>query len=154
MDVSNINDCMDIKGFSGKYRFLSNFYASKVLFDDLEYNTVEAAYQAAKTEDLSARRRIREAEKPGDCKRLGQRVKLRENWEQDKLKVMEELVRQKFKDADLREKLLATGDSYLEETNHWGDTFWGVCKAHGTNHLGKILMKVREEIRHPQPTGD
>ena len=138
---------MDIKGFTAKYRFLSNFYASKIILDGLEYKTVEAAYQAAKTDDPAARRRIREAEKPGECKRLGQKVKLREDWEKNKLQAMEDLVRQKFQNGELREKLLATGDAYLEETNHWGDTFWGVCKAHGTNHLGKILMKVRNEIK-------
>ena len=107
----------EIKGFSGKYRFLSNFYPSKVLLDGLEYDTVEAAYQAAKTDDVADRRKIREVAKPGDAKRLGQKVKLRQDWEKVKLQVMEDLLRQKFQDADLREKLLATEDAYLEETN-------------------------------------
>ena len=57
-------------------------------------------------------------------------------------------MKQKFtKHKDLKEKLLATGDAYLEETNHWHDTFWGVCKGKGQNHLGKILMEVREELK-------
>lgn len=28
-----------------------------------------------------------------------------------------------------------------------GDTYWGVVDGKGENHLGKILMKVRSEIR-------
>ena len=35
----------------------------------------------------------------------------------------------------------------LIEGNVWNDTFWGVCNGKGHNHLGKILMKVRDEIR-------
>lgn len=147
MDLSEINASLDIKGFSGKYRFLSNFYPSKIILDGLEYDHVEAAFQAAKTDDVSARRRIREAAKPGEAKRLGQKVKLRQDWEKIKIQVMEDLVRQKFTThKDLQEKLLATGDSYLEETNTWNDKFWGVCGAYGENHLGKILMKVRKEL--------
>lgn len=35
----------------------------------------------------------------------------------------------------------------LVEGNSFGDTFWGVDArtGKGENHLGKILMKVREE---------
>lgn len=147
MDLNEIPMSMDIKGFSGKYRFLSNFYPSKIILDGLEYAHVEAAFQAAKTDDPSARRRIREVAKPGEAKRLGQKVKLREGWDKMRIQVMEDLVRQKFTvHKDLQEKLLATGDAYLEETNTWNDKFWGVCRAHGENHLGKILMKVRKEL--------
>ncbi len=45
----------------------------------------------------------------------------------------------------LRNRLLETGDKYLEETNHWSDSYWGVdIKKGGKNNLGKILMKVRD----------
>jgi predicted NAD-dependent protein-ADP-ribosyltransferase YbiA (DUF1768 family) len=57
-------------------------------------------------------------------------------------------VRYKFThDAKLRQKLLATGDAILEEGNDWGDQVWGVVNGVGKNRLGKILMKVREELR-------
>lgn len=139
---------MDVLGFNKEYRFLSNFYPAVVEYDGLEYSSTEHAYQAAKTLDIGARRTIRESQKPGDAKRLGQKCKMRSDWEEIKLSVMEDLVRQKFsKSKDLKERLLATGDSYLEETNTWNDTFWGVCKGKGHNHLGKILMKIREELK-------
>lgn len=138
---------MDIKGFNGRYRFLSNFAPAKVIWDELEYPSVEHAYQAAKTLDLSVRRKIRNAEKPGDAKRAGKNVPLRADWEQVKLSIMEKLVRKKFQISDLKRALLNTGDSLLEETNKWGDTFWGVCNNRGENHLGKILMKIRDELK-------
>ena len=43
--------------------------------------------------------------------------------------------------------LLSTGDKYLEETNHWKDTYYGVCDGVGKNVLGKILMSVRNIIK-------
>jgi hypothetical protein len=139
---------MDILGFNKEYRFLSNFYPAKVEYDGLEYASTEHAYQAAKTEDPAHRRRIREAQKPGEAKRLGKQGKMRTDWEQIKIGVMKDLVRQKFsKDKKLKEKLLDTGDAYIEETNTWNDTFWGVCRGKGQNWLGKIIMEVRDELK-------
>jgi predicted NAD-dependent protein-ADP-ribosyltransferase YbiA (DUF1768 family) len=66
---------------------------------------------------------------------------------------MEAALRKKFAIPELREKLLATGDAWLEEGNHWHDNFWGVCHCidcqdeMGWNHLGKLLMKIRADIR-------
>jgi len=37
----------------------------------------------------------------------------------------------------------------LEETNTWGDKYWGVCNGEGENQLGKLLMKIRENIMNP-----
>lgn len=138
---------MGVFGFNKEYRFLSNFYPATVEYDGLEYSSTEHAYQAAKTEDPAGRRRIRESQKPGEAKKLGKQVKMRTDWEQIKIGVMKDLVLQKFsKHKELKEKLLATGDAYLEETNTWNDTFWGVCKGKGHNWLGKILMEVRKEL--------
>lgn len=137
-----------ILGFKGPYRFLSNFWPAKVELDGLEYQTTEHAYQAAKTLDVAERKEIRESAKPGDAKKLGKKLTMRPDWEQVKFQVMENVVRQKFtKYKDLKEMLLSTGDDYLEETNNWQDVYWGVCNGKGQNKLGKILMKVRDEIR-------
>lgn len=138
-----------ILGFFKEYRFLSNFHLAVVKLDGLEYASTEHAYQAAKTLNLEEREAIRLSTKPAEAKKLGQKVTMREDWEQVKNSVMKDVVRQKFSDhQDLKEQLLATGDAYLEETNHWGDVYWGVCKDKGQNWLGKILMEVREELRN------
>ena len=136
----------EIKSFSGSYRFLSNFWPADVVFDGKEYPSVEHAYQAAKTLDEAERKEIREAPLARDAKRLGKAVTQQSGWEGKKLGVMEDLVRQKFQSMGLRQQLLETGDAQLVEGNTWGDTFWGVCKGKGHNHLGKILMRIRDEL--------
>ena len=134
--------------FTGKYRFLSNFFPRRVRYKGLSYRTAEHAYQCAKTEDVLDRQEIRRAETPGQAKRLGKKIVLREYWDDVKIEVMREIVTSKFtEDDDLREDLLATGDQELVEGNTWGDTFWGVYKGEGENHLGHILMEVRELLR-------
>lgn len=138
---------MKVNGFQGGYRFLSNFWPATVIYDDDTYPTVEHAYQAAKTLDVDARIRIQWASKPGDAKRMGRRIKLREDWESIKLHVMDSLLMQKFAAEPLLSKLLGTGDDELIEANTWGDTYWGVCNGVGDNHLGKLLMVVRERLR-------
>lgn len=135
-----------IDSFTGKYRWLSNFEPSVVMLDMDLYPTVEHAYQGAKTLDYEERYKVRHALTPGAAKKLGQKVTLREDWEDVKIDVMTELIQQKFSKDPLRAKLLATGDAKLIEGNWWGDVFWGVCKGKGQNKLGKILMKVRKEL--------
>ena len=141
----------EISTFSGNNRFLSNFYPGSVTYEGLTYPTVEHAYQAAKTLDLKVREDISKMAKPSDVKRLGKRLVIRENWDTLKISVMKVLVYQKFMNhPDLLRMLFATGDQKLVEGNYWKDTFWGVCNGVGENHLGKILMEVRENLRKEQ----
>ena len=139
-----------ITEFQGTYRFLSNFWKLDrgVVLDGLLYPTVEHAYVAAKTIDPAERERVLVCEKPGQAKRLGRTFTLRDDWEEVRLGIMEDLLRQKFTNNGgyLRDKLLQTRNAILEEGNHWGDHFWGVCDGVGENHLGKILMKIRGEL--------
>ena len=130
--------------------FLSNFYPSPIVLDRITYPTVEHAFQAAKTDDRLERERIAGLPTPGAAKRAGRKVSLRPDWEQVKVGIMVELVRRKFADPDLAGKLLATGDEELVEGNTWNDRFWGVCRGTGRNELGKVLMRVRAELRVEQ----
>jgi hypothetical protein len=78
-----------------------------------------------------------------DAKAKGGKVKKRPNWDRMKVDVMLDVVRSKFsRDANLQQKLLSTKNQHIVE-GHTGDKFWG-GKA---NHLGNILMRVREELR-------
>lgn len=134
---------MAIIEFRGRYRFLSNFYPSSVILDNVQYPTVEHAYQAAKCKHRSDRIKIRSTATPGEAKRLARRLSIRDDWDDVKLSVMESLVRQKFSTDPLKSQLLQTGQEDLIEGNTWGDIFWGVCRGQGHNHLGRILTMIR-----------
>lgn len=141
-----------IDSFRGKYYFLSNFFPAEVTYNGLTYQNNEAAFQAQKTYTKEERLEFTTLE-PRDAKRRGRRVRLRKDWEQVKDRVMEEIVRAKFsQNEELKEQLLATGDAQLVEGNRWNDRYWGVDirSGVGENHLGKILMKVRSELRISQ----
>jgi ribA/ribD-fused uncharacterized protein len=135
-----------IDKFEGTYRFLSNFWPSQVCLGVDIYPTIEHAYQAAKFTDPEIREKIRLAKDAKEAKRLGKRKGMRSDWDEIKLGIMDGLLRQKFEDPELAKMLLSTGSEELVEGNWWGDTFWGVCKGKGENHLGKLLMKIREEL--------
>jgi ribA/ribD-fused uncharacterized protein len=136
-----------IERFSDEFAFLSNFHEAHVEYEGITYPSVEHAFQAAKTNDEQERKMIREALSAGKAKRLGKKVKLRKDWELVKIGIMEELIRKKFMNKQLREMLLKTGDKILIEGNDWNDTFWGVCNGKGQNNLGLIIMKIRGEIK-------
>lgn len=135
-----------IDRFSHKYSFLSNFYMIYVHYEGLTYANSEAAFQAAKLLNNEDRKRFTSMN-PKEAKREGKRVPLREDWEEIKDNVMYEVCKSKFQNPDLAKKLLDTGDEELVEGNTWNDTYWGVCNGEGQNKLGKILMRIREELR-------
>ena len=139
-----------ITDFRGDYAFLSNFYDAPVEMDGAEYPTIEHAFQAAKTHDFAKRRTVRDAATPSAAKRMGRRIKRREDWFDVSLEIMKTLVSQKFtRYPELGEKLLATSDAELIEGNNWNDRFYGAVYDTtkeawiGENHLGRILMEVR-----------
>ena len=135
-----------ISEFDKEWAFLSNFYWSEIEFEGITYPTNEHFFQAMKTLDLTERIAIARAGTPGQSKRMGRSVKLRSDWEDIKLSVMETALRLKFADPELAAMLKATGDEELVEGNWWNDTFWGVCNGVGENNLGKLLMKIRAEL--------
>lgn len=138
---------MKIDSFFGKYRFLSNFWPCEIEYEGIIYPSTEHAFQAAKTLDEKKRLEIARLDGlPAIAKKVGKTLELRDDWEQIKISVMEDLLRKKFCHQELREQLLLTGDSELIEGNYWNDKFWGVCNGEGQNWLGKLLMKVRKEI--------
>ena len=135
-----------IDQFRGEFHWLSNFFLCQVEFEGMNFSNVEAAFQAAKCLDMKERERFFGLS-GGQAKRLGRRVELRSDWEEVKIEIMRQVLKSKFtQNSELREKLIATGDTELIEGNNWNDTFWGVCRGKGRNHLGKLLMEVRAEL--------
>lgn len=159
-----------IEQFDGtEHAFLSNMQPLKymILTNQNTYAlTSEHAYQAAKFADPALHQQVAHvtaAERGGKERLDGIASKnlahelldngapLHPMWgESMKLAVMEEVVKRKFiANPDLLDMLLATDDQILIEGNTWGDRFWGVDPVgseNGENHLGIILMRVREKL--------
>jgi ribA/ribD-fused uncharacterized protein len=136
------------------YDFLSNFYSSTISFEGQLYPSVEHAYQASKSLDVSVRETIRKAKSPADAKKLGQCITVRADWNDVKVDIMRTLIREKFENPFLRPLLLATDDADLILNNKWNDKFWGVCRGEGENWLGKILMEERGRIKEELTNDD
>lgn len=136
-----------INEFKDKFSFLSNFYVAPVTYNELTFQSNEAAFQAQKTLNEGQRRKFTKLA-PNKAKAKGRSVILREDWEEVKDQIMYEICLAKFsQNSDLKKKLLDTGDEELIEGNTWHDTYWGVYNRKGKNKLGKILMRIREELK-------
>lgn len=134
-----------IAGFRGRYLFLSNFAPC---FG----SSVEHFYQAAKTDNLAEKAFILDAATPAIAKSLGKSVTLKPDWDVVKLAAMKTLLQMKFSLSQYKYLLRNTGEAELIESNYWHDNFWGDCRClkcehiEGQNHLGKLLMEVRDEL--------
>lgn len=136
-----------IKGFFGDYRWLSNYHPTPVHYEGGIYPSSENAYQAAKTTYADEREAF-EIATPNQAKKMGRALHIREDWDLIKLEVMYEILKDKFtRNKVLKQALLDTGDRILEETNWWNDKYWGVCNGVGDNHLGHLLMQIRDELK-------
>lgn len=142
-----------IDKFEGEFRYLSNFWPCTITYEGFTYSSCEHAYQAAKT--LIPEERVpfwSSRLSAAQAKKLGQTLKIRRDWEEVKVSVMELLVRLKFEDPSLMYRLQKTAPAKLIEGNYWHDQVWGdcYCEKHinipGKNHLGIILMSIRDGI--------
>lgn len=135
--------------FKDEFRFLSNFYYCSFTWNGFNWSSSEAAYQAAKSLDYSDWIYISQLS-PSQSKKYGKQIKLREDWETIKYKIMYQIVYSKFSQNELlKSRLKSTKNAILEEGNNWGDKIWGVCppgSGIGQNALGNILMLVRGEL--------
>jgi len=143
-----VHDDNNVKGFFGEYRWLSNYHSCGILHKGLGFNSTEAAYQASKTNNIEVAKTYQNMT-AAESKNASKLLTPPKNWHDVKFNVMAQLTFQKYLiHPELKQLLLDTGDKYLEETNHWNDTYWGVCNGIGENQLGKILMATRAYLKH------
>ena len=135
------------------YGCFSNFSLHPIQLEGTVWSTVEHYYQAQKfvgTENEGLIITIQNAKTPMEAATIGRdrTLKLRCDWEQVKTQVMWQGVLTKFlTHTDIQKILLDTGDELIVEDSPI-DYYWGCGREKtGQNHLGKILMKVRQEIR-------
>jgi N-glycosidase YbiA len=137
------------------YGCFSNFSPHPIDCEGKHWATVEHFYQAQKflqTPDAAIIPKIQQAPTPEAAAALGRSPLYapRHDWEQIKRAVMWQGLLAKFQThQDIADILLATGQAELIEDSPV-DYYWG-CGADGSgyNYLGKLLMQVRELLRHP-----
>lgn len=137
--------------------YLSNYYPCRLSYKGYVYSSSEAAYQAAKFEDKTAKQFFSKLT-ADESRKVAHRITRlqRPDWEQVKYDVMLDVLRAKFTSKyELAKALLDTGDAVLvENTTGWCDNVWGRCSCEkcrdlpSQNLLGKALTQVREELRN------
>jgi len=133
--------------FKDDKRFLSNMFPVTVVIDGISYPSPENYYMSMKFATVCDKL-VTELQEctPLNSKTIANKNKdkIRPDWDDIKLGVMRVGVMAKFaQNTSLVKQLLDTGDEYLEERNDWNDTFWGTYQGKGSNHLGSLLMEVR-----------
>ena len=142
-----------ITSFRGEHAFLSNFFPCAINLDGLTYSSGEAAFQAQKCTTIEDKARYTRVS-PSEAKYMGKRERIDvAAWNAKSYNVMLAVVRAKFANPALAQKLLNTGDAIIVEGNTWHDNIWGRCTCPkcasktSRNQLGMILMTVREELK-------
>lgn len=143
----------DFVGFYPReFYCFDNFSSFRVLVDGVLYCTLEHAYQASKflqsapeiAEQIINAYSAHEAQKIA----FANRDKQRKDWSEVKVEIMEKLVRLKVEQNPyVKQKLMQTKNYIICEDSP-KDAFWGISpNRDGRNELGKIYMKIREDIK-------
>ncbi len=128
------------------YNWFSNFEPIQITIDGVTYPSVENYYQSQKTIIESQRKQFITCT-PSESKKLGRKITLRSDWDQVKFDIMEKALRIKFTPNTTQGKKLMDTKDEIVEWNNWGDRIWGkTLDNQGQNHLGKILMKIRDDL--------
>jgi len=152
MKYPNGNETIEDNGiisvFMGTFRFMSNMHTCIITLRNRNYQSVEHFYQACKATNKADFELVANAKDPYEAKRLGRKIKCRNDWNDVKDDVMQAGIDAKFIiGTKLAQKLIDTYPYILEEGNGCGDRYWGVDYAgRGYNKLGKMLMAKREEL--------
>lgn len=144
----NSDDFPDvISSFKGEYDFLNNRYGCSFVWQGIRYNNVESAFQASKYTDESERKILSRMSADKAVKKSMDFTQSAE-WEDCKLNIMESIIMAKFdQNPSLKKRLIETDDRILINGNNKHETYWGVdlYSWTGENHLGKILMAIRDK---------
>ena len=136
-----------------KFYPFDNFSSFKVEWNGYLFASVEEAYQAASFmgSDEELVEKIKKSHSADEAQRIAyaNRDKRREDWDDVKISIMEELLRLKIEQNPyVKKKLLQTEDYMIVEDSP-KDDFWGWGpNRNGQNNLGKLWMKLRKELKN------
>ena len=143
----------DIANYQIEVFPLDNFSPFGLIINSLFFPTSEHAFQYLKFIDTNEEiaDKIRKALSPDDARRIAHENKMYRpsNWSDLKYKKMEEVLRLKVEqNPRVKEVLLNTEDLLIAECCIDEDTDWGIDNNNeGNNHLGKIWMNIREDLK-------
>ena len=162
--VKSSESVLAFGGATSSHHELSNFKVmdKKFRYEQYEYSSSEQAFQHKKAReagDQNIQREIMFNNDPAIQKSCGQRVKgLNDTtWNREKRAFLKDILVAKFTQDDVcRRTLLDTGDKILAEANG-RDSYFGIGLplthpdvlnpdkwAQNGNHLGQVLMEVRQ----------
>ena len=148
---------------------------NKIHYLGYDYISVEAGYMAQKCDDVAWKQYCStispswNGNDQSEMKKAAYKVELAKDFSDKRLKIMLDLLRLKFRNnPELANKLVATYPRMIMEGNVWNDRYWGATipkqnlsdnveleKLYekfpqyfyvGQNYLGRLLMKVRDEL--------
>jgi len=157
-DSKLITDGSVVGFYEREFYVFSNFSSFQVQWEGHVWPTSEHAYQAARFFDSSPElvQKIKDARSAHEAFEIAQGNKQyqREGWVEMKTAVMLEICRHKLQQNPyVFHKLMLTNDEYLVEDSPV-DSFWGWgADRQGRNELGKVWMKLREEVRNNELRG-
>ncbi len=135
--------------YEREFYIFSNFSSFTVEYEGYLWPTAEYAYQASKFIDNSIIDQIKKSKSSHDAFKIARnnQDKVKSNWLDIRVFVMENIVRAKLSQHEyVMKKLLETSNREIVENSH-RDDFWGWGpNKDGQNQLGKIWMKLRDEI--------
>lgn len=135
-----------------EHKWLSNMTLVDIKLKGIIYPSVEHAYMSEKSKEKTWKEFCSNREISGkQVKVYSKTIDLRYDWLNVRLKVMEYCLREKFKQEPFKQLLLDTENQNIQEGNYWNDRFWGVDLKQdpntGENNLGRLIMKIREELK-------
>jgi ribA/ribD-fused uncharacterized protein len=143
-------DTLDFYREEDLYGEFSNFSGFPVFVDGEWWSTSEHYYQAQKFLSEELRDWVQFAPTPMEAANRGRNpdYPMRDDWDDVKDSYMEKALFDKYTRHEvLTELLRSTGDSHIFE-HTTNDCYWADCgDRSGKNHLGLLLMKVRESLR-------
>lgn len=135
--------------YEREFYVFSNFSSFAVEWRGRLWQTAEHAFQAAHfmENNLEIVEEIYKAHSADDSKRIAHKNKYPEDWDSQKIAIMEEICRCKVEQNPyVKKKLLQTGTVEIIEDSP-KDDFWGWGPdKNGRNELGKIWMRLREQM--------
>ena len=164
LDTSSLAQKEDAStvAFCGRLSTMSNFHDSPFILNRSLYTCVEQYYQSTKAKVAKNDRAAMEimmASDPAVMKRIGDQVKVKDDWSSQRETVMLDALLAKFGQIrELRNELLAHGDKVLAEAS--SNRFWGCGMSlkdpnilateswTGKNTLGTLLDKVRSQVKN------